>query len=498
MQSLISKFDSRFLPVGLFFICLVIVVLAFQQTLSGLLTVWLVFDESYGHGLLVAATSLVLTCRALVRTAPVSVSPNSYFAIPLVIAAVLIELATIVGVDLLQYLLLPVAILLAFALLAGTAQARLVIVPLALLYFAIPFWDYLNNGLVGITSVVVQYLVAHTGITAHITGNSIFIPSGEIIIASGCSGLRYLIIGTFLGVLSSYLNFTSIKRQLLLIAGLVLLSLLANWVRVYGITIVAYVSEMQSPLVNDHEFLGWVLFMAFMMPLLYLNSRYAPAAPIQADTAITTNTGGVDPLARRGSRKWLRIGIAFALLCLSVAIHPYLLEGGGNSGLQPTDLPDISAPFRNGWQETAPTPDRLTWQPRIAEADNVSVKQYVQGPDSITVYQYLYVRTGPKDEILPYISNLHDRDNWVVNESGNLHGYRLLELANKSTDQKVLVVYRFNVGGFMSSSYLFAKLYQFPAVMMQRPYALVTAAATSCPLQCDSARVLLAAFLNGR
>jgi len=492
MQPLISRFDSRFMPVGLFFICLVIVVLAFQQSLSGLVTVWMVFDESYGHGLLVAATSLVLTCRALVRAAPVLVSPNSYFAIPLVIATVLIELATIVGVGLLQYLLLPVVILLAFSLLAGIAQARLVIAPLALLYFAIPFWDYLNNGLVGITSEVVQYLVAHTGITAHIAGNSIFIPSGEIIIASGCSGLRYLIIGAFLGVLSSYLNFTSLKRQLLLIAGLVLLSLVANWVRVYGITIIAYVSEMQNPIVKDHELLGWVLFMCFMMPLLYLNGRYVPAEVTQTDAA------AAPALHLHGIRKWPRIGIAFALLCLSVAVAPYLIKWAGGSGQDLADLPDINATFRTGWQETAYTPERLGWQPSIAEADSASVKQYQQGPDSIIVYQYLYLRKGPQDDILPYVSNLHDRNNWVVNDSGNLLGYRLFELANKSTGQKLLVVHQFDVGGFTTRSYLLAKLYQFPAVLMQRPYALFTAAVVSCPRECDSHRTLLASFLNGR
>ncbi len=497
MPSLSSLSHTRYQPPALFLIGLISIILALDDTWSGLLSIWLVFDESYGHGLLVAAASLVLAGRALINNPAIALSPNPWLAIPLFFAALLISLSAAIGVDLLQYLLLPVVILLAYALLAGTAQARRLLVPVALLYFALPFWDYLNNALVEITSAVVQYFVARSGITAHIAGNSIFIPSGEIIIASGCSGLRYFIIGTFLGGISSYLNFTSYKRSILLIAGLAFLSLVANWVRVYGITLVAYRSEMQSPLVNDHEMLGWVLFMFFMMPLLYLNGRYGPVVTTPADTHTTVTDYPSSPSPHISGNP-RRIVYAFVLLFLSVSIAPYLLNRSIEIDTSSSELLELTSLNTTGWQQAAYTPVREEWQPRIEVPDVASVNRYSQQAQALVVYQYLYVKQGAGEEILPYVNTLYDRDNWVIVTTREMERYNLLQLVHKISQRQILAAYVFNVGGLTTSNYLLAKLYQFPAIVRQRPYALFTAIVADCAGDCSAADELMARFINGR
>ncbi|MGK0299019.1 MAG: exosortase, partial [Gammaproteobacteria bacterium] len=439
--SQLSRLDYKS-PV-IFLICLVIISISFQETLSKLLSRWLVFDESYGHGLLVVATSLFLILRKLAMTGQKYLKPNWLYVFPLLLSCLILTLSMNIGVELLQFVLLPLLILFSFALIAGTAQAKTIIVPLGLLYFAVPIWDYLNNTLVEVTSAVVQYMVQLSGITAFITGNSIFIPSGEIVIAAGCSGLRYFIIGTFLGVLSSYLDFISLKRQLLLITTVILLSLVANWVRVYGITLIAYFSEMQSPLVSDHEVLGWVLFMSFMMPIFYFNSRYLPPLETSINTDDISQMRSM-PLSQDQTGSILKISIAFIVLGLCLSAAPYTVNRF--EGMQVV-LPDISLPFRNGWIETTYTPARDTWQPQIEAPDTVTVRQYSQASEAVLVYQYLFVKVAKNDEILPYVSNMHGRDYWAIVNTRNLGGYKLLELVNKTTQQKVLVAYRFDIGG---------------------------------------------------
>jgi len=489
MQPQFTMHKLQLLPAALFLLCLILVGVAFDTTVFGLFTLWQIYDGNFGHGFLVILTSLVLTLRALGQGPVIPVAPAWFFAVPLVLASSLVALAQIVGVELLEYLMLPLVLLFAFLLVAGVNRTRAILVPLGLVYFAIPFWDYLNNTLVQITSTVVQYFIARTGITAYISGNSIFIPSGEIVIAAGCSGLRYFIIGTFLGVLGSYLNFVSLKRQLLLIAALSGLSLVANWVRVYGITLVAYQTEMQSPLVRDHEFLGWVLFMSFMMPLLILNGRYQP------DTGVPVNTDTPPPRAGLiTNRDRIRMVLAIVLVWMSVSIAPYLVNRSGNNIMPDLD-PDVLVPFSS--RDMADhTPTQTDWVPRITVPDTSSIKRIGAGPESVMVFRYLYVRNGPQEEILPYASNIYDRDNWALINSGSLKDYALLELSNKGSQEHILVIYNFKVGGFTTTSYLLAKLLQFPAVLTQQPYALFTAATISCGGDCGSAQEALASIIH--
>jgi len=404
MQPLISKCDSRFLPVGLFFICLVSVGLVFHDTVAGLVSRWLLFDESYGHGFLVVVCSLYLTGRALYQRGMVVSSPSWYLALLLLVLSLFMAMADAVRVDLLPQVLLPIMAWLAFALVAGIGTARRIIVPWGLVYFAIPVWDYLNNGLVTITSEVVGILISRSGITAYITGNSIFIPSGEVVIAAGCSGLRYLVIGTFLGVLGSYLNFISYRREALLLLAIVFLSLLANWVRVYGITMLAYLSEMQSPLIHDHELAGWVVFMVFITPLLYVGARTGRAAFVA-----NTDTGSAGLTARPA-----RAGhtmIALLTVCLVILVGPLWLGGSVSGDMKSIGINDIAGMPVPGWDVRTHTPAANDWRPRIVPPTHADIEQYDRSGNTVLVYRNLYTKTDSQDEILPYIGDLYDRDN---------------------------------------------------------------------------------------
>ncbi|MCS3904332.1 exosortase [Methylohalomonas lacus] len=498
MQSVVNFNVPQYKSLGLFLLCLAFIAFVFQDALSGLFSLWLVFDETYGHGLLVAATSLFLTFRALNVKRYDPISPNWYYALPLLLLSMLLEVAAVIGVELVQYLLLPVIILLSFALVAGTGEAKRIVVPLGLLYFAIPLWDHLNNALLALTTVVVQYLVQLSGITAHITGNSIFIPSGEIMIVSGCSGIRYFIIGSFLGVLGSYLNCITLKRQLLLITAAVFLSLLANWVRVYIIILIAYFSEMQSPLVDDHEMLGWVVFLLFILPLLILSSRYSSPGDTGGHTQAADNSPG-QRLYKRPAMELAGVIIGFAVLWLSISAAPYMLDRYEDAGRADVKLSDVSSSFGGGrTEETEYIPLAYEWQPQISVPEDISVTQYGQDAGAVTVYRFLYLKGKGRGEILPYINNIYGRADWAVKDKGELGGYQQLRLVNKNTQEEVRVVYRFDVGGFTTSSYSIAKLYQFLAVANGRPYALFTAASTACQADCGPAYERLAVFTGGR
>lgn len=489
MQTLSPKIDPRYGPLVLFLICLLASGLLFNETAAGLWARWRVFDESYGHGLLVGLCCMTLCGRALLQPG-VTCSTSSWYPIPvLVLLSGLVTIANTVGVEILPQLLLPFTVWLTFAVVAGFGPARRIVIPLGLLYFAVPIWDYLNDGLVVLTSRVVGYMVGRSSIPAYITGNSIFLPAGEIIIASGCSGLRYLIIGMFLGVLGSYLNFVSWRREAVLLAGFLFVSLLANWLRVYGITIVAYFSEMQHPLIRDHEFAGWVVFMVCISPLLYAGARLRPVSePVQAAMETSAGQAGWSGMGPR----------ALYLLVVSLALisGPVWLGQDNSDESTALRINDLVGPVAAGWIESSSPASE--WQPRVIEPSVASVQQFVRADDRVGVFQYLYTRSASRQEIVPYISDLYDRDNWAIESSAMVQTYRVLGLVNKLSQKRIRVAYRFTVGGLVTSNYLVAKLYQFPALFLHRPYALLTAVVAECDNTCELADRGLTDFLEGR
>src|SRR5690554_8156294 len=96
--------------------------------------------------------------------------------------------------------------------------------------------------------------------TALIEGNSITLPYGRLVIADGCSRLRYFAISILLAAMMSILNDYRWRGWLCFLAAAMVLGLIANWVRIFILVVIGYQSEMQSELLTDHELMGWVVY----------------------------------------------------------------------------------------------------------------------------------------------------------------------------------------------------------------------------------------------
>ncbi|NNE37415.1 MAG: archaeosortase/exosortase family protein, partial [Gammaproteobacteria bacterium] len=155
--------------------CILLTVYTFNETSLRLFSHWLIFDESYGHGLLVLATCIYMIHCALAAGEIYSSGPDWFMLLPLLLCSFTLALSVVAGIDMVQYILLPAVVFISFYLVAGRNAAIRILIPLGLIYFAIPFWDHFTNGLLALTSGVVQEMVYLSGITAYISGNSIYI-----------------------------------------------------------------------------------------------------------------------------------------------------------------------------------------------------------------------------------------------------------------------------------------------------------------------------------
>jgi exosortase len=243
---------------------------AFHSTILSLYSRWIRFDEAYGHGLMVLAIVIYLLYELRDELRNIESEAYHYAAIPLIVFSIVWGIAYFIDIIIIQQLLLPVILLSVITLTGGIRYLKILLFPVGFIYFAIPVWDYIIDFLLELTVHVVSLLVQLTRLTAFIEGDTIKIPSGDIVVAHGCAGLRYLIISSSLSFLSSYLFVDKLKYKILITALGIFLGLFTNWIRVYSLIVIGYVTEMQSSLLTNHETFGWFLFIVVFCPVLVI------------------------------------------------------------------------------------------------------------------------------------------------------------------------------------------------------------------------------------
>lgn len=229
--------------------------------------------EGYTHGYLVILIALYLVYRCWPRLRATPAAP-SRLAFALLLPTVLVAFAgEAVQVQALQFLALPATLWLWAVAAFGWRVGWLLLVPAGMLYFAVPLWDVLTDPLRGLTVAVTQGALDLLRVPAYIDGFYIQVPVGTFLVAGGCSGLNYLVIGLLVGTLQAYLAQVAWWRRALMVAVAAALAVMSNWVRVTALVIIGYRTEMRSELVADHVAFGWWLFAGALVIFFLISMR---------------------------------------------------------------------------------------------------------------------------------------------------------------------------------------------------------------------------------
>ena len=245
---------------------------AFHSTILSLYKRWIKLDEAYSHGFLIFAVVIYLIYEMRDDIRSIKLEPYYFAAIPLLVFNLAWWVAYFTDIIIVQQLLLPLILLSVVTLICGVRALKLFLFPIGFIYFAIPIWDYTVNFLQGITVHVVGVIVQLTHLTAFIEGDTIKLPSGDIVVAYGCAGVKYLIISAALSFLSSYIFIKKFSHRVLIILLGIFLGLLTNWIRVYALIVIGYLSHMESGLLKNHETFGWLLFIIVFFPLFVITN----------------------------------------------------------------------------------------------------------------------------------------------------------------------------------------------------------------------------------
>lgn len=149
----------------------------------------------------------------------------------------------------------------------GHTIAKRILFPLFFMLFSIPFGEEFIPALQEITADLAVMMLNWTSIPIFRSGLYIEIPQGRFLVAEACSGISFFIASVVIGSLYSYLNINSTKRRIWFVTLSIFVPIIANAVRVFGIIVIAYVSNMEYAVGADHLIYGWFFF-AFVIILL--------------------------------------------------------------------------------------------------------------------------------------------------------------------------------------------------------------------------------------
>lgn len=148
--------------------------------------------------------------------------------------------------------------------------------PAIFLVYLLPIWGLLNKPLQELSVISVTKIMAFTPIPVFVDGNFITIPAGVFEIAGGCSGLRYLLVSLAISSLYIYLYLDKMSSAVKFLLVAILGALITNWIRITLLILIGHETNMESPLMEDHNNFGWYLYIPFMIGLFYYGQKISP------------------------------------------------------------------------------------------------------------------------------------------------------------------------------------------------------------------------------
>ncbi len=194
----------------------------------------------------------------------------------------------------------------------GLSVSRALLFPLAFLLFAIPAGEFLVPTLMDWTADFTVAAIRWSGVPVYREANHFTLPTGSWSIVDACSGVRYLIASVMVGTIYAALAYRSARRRAAFLAASILVPILANWLRAYGIVMLGHLSNNRLAVGVDHIIYGWLFFGVVMLILFWVGSFWQEAPLPSEARRIGSAAGPRVPSDRRGALFGAALAAIFA------------------------------------------------------------------------------------------------------------------------------------------------------------------------------------------
>lgn len=329
---------------------------AYRETAVSMVAIW-DRSDTFAHGYLIAPISLWLIWRDRERLRRVPVTHSFGGLLALAMAGfiwLLGELASVASVS--QFALVGMIVAVAWAM-TGTQMARALAFPLGFLFFLVPFGEFMFPWMMDRTTDFVIWGLRTSGVPVYAEGRNLVIPSGHWSVVEGCSGVRYLIASVVVGSLYAHLTYRSLMRCMIFVGVSVVLPVFANWLRAYGIVMLAHVSDNRIAAGVDHLVYGWVFFGFVMLVLFWVGGRW------REDDKPSLESSPLQPAPVESARGPLLASLLMGLFVSAFGAKAALVTLTTQEPPGVMTFPAISP--EGGWQPAA-AGDIERWVPRYS------------------------------------------------------------------------------------------------------------------------------------
>lgn len=235
-------------------------------------TIWA--SDEQGHGPIILAVSAWLLFSKRFELAAAPVRPIPWLGWPLLVFSLVLyalgRSQKIIIFEIGSQITLLVSLLLLFK---GRHALRLAWFPLFFLLFMVPLPGALVAAVTGplklAVSSVATALLYETGYPVARTGVIMSVGPYQLLVADACAGLNSMFTLEALGMLyMNLMNYTNVKRNVVLALLLIPIAFAANIVRVMILVLVTYHFGDEAGQGFVHGFAGMVLFMVALMLML--------------------------------------------------------------------------------------------------------------------------------------------------------------------------------------------------------------------------------------
>lgn len=287
----------------------------------------------------------------------------------------------------------------------GLRAYRAAMFPLLYALFLVPSGDFLVRPLQDFTAAFTVGMLELTGVPVYSDGIIIEVPSGTFVVAEACAGLRFLVASVAYGVLFAGLMYGSWTKRLVFVAASIVVPIIANGFRAYGLIMLAQLTNDQAAVDADHIIYGWGFFAAVTLLLTVVGVRFrenfTPLVP-----------GG---RSERRIPPFRFVATAVAAILIAALAPGYLAWADRDAEamtVAPLAVPDLA-----GWTPVAPDPGYRPLMGRI----HADLAQGYTAPDGrqVDLFVGYFARQSSTRKLPRSLIGLADEDNWRRAGSGS-------------------------------------------------------------------------------
>ena len=340
----------------------------------------------------------------------------------------------------------------------GNRLAYKILFPLVFILFCIPIGEELIPALQEVTADLSMVMLNWSGIPVYRAGLYIEIPQGQFLVAEACSGISFFIASIVIGSLYSYLNMQSARRRIFFMCISILFPIIANAIRVFGIIITGYLTDMEHAVGADHLIYGWVFFSLVIICLLGIGELVREKQFInQINQSKTTHISGTSVRAVYQSCASI-ISIMLLFLVWFYSINSQLNVPGTNNNL---------SVLLETEQDASASHYTSTWKPEFNQP--YQEFQFLRQINDVSVDVYIVWYPRGQGELITSMNRLYPEKAWTLSSKTSLQlddGQNMDISIIVNPQGKRLLSYWYVVDGKVFTDNRMAKLYEIYKILM--------------------------------